>query len=88
MTSLSPPRWDPAATQQHPAHAASRRIAAQALRSASSSLARLAWRLATPAALPPAHRPRLEFYAEAGAPEGARYLDGRLVGWIEGVRRL
>jgi hypothetical protein len=30
----------------------------------------------------------LEFYADAGAPEGALYLDGELVGWIPGVRRL
>ena len=30
----------------------------------------------------------VEFHAEAGAPEGALYIDGRLVGWIEGVRRL
>ncbi len=32
--------------------------------------------------------PVLEFYAEAGAPEGALYLDGKLVGYIQGVRRL
>jgi hypothetical protein len=32
--------------------------------------------------------PQLEFYAEAGAPEGALYLDGELVGWVGGVRRL
>jgi hypothetical protein len=30
----------------------------------------------------------LEFYAEAGAPEGALYLEGKLVGWVSGVRRL
>ena len=30
----------------------------------------------------------LEFYAEAGAPEGALYLDGQLVGWLHGVKRL
>ncbi|MCK7498817.1 MAG: hypothetical protein MZW92_55835 [Comamonadaceae bacterium] len=27
--------------------------------------------------------PRLEFYAEAGAPEGALYVDGRLVGVVD-----
>lgn len=30
----------------------------------------------------------LEFYAEAGAPEGALYVDGRLVGHVSGVNRL
>lgn len=30
----------------------------------------------------------VEFHAEAGAPEGALYVDGRLVGWIDGVNRL
>jgi hypothetical protein len=30
----------------------------------------------------------LEFHAEAGAPEGALYVDGRFVGHIVGVRRL
>ena len=33
-------------------------------------------------------QPVLEFYAEAGAPEGALYVDGRLVGHIAGVSRL
>jgi hypothetical protein len=32
--------------------------------------------------------PQLEFHAEAGAPEGALYVDGKLVGWLPGVRRL
>lgn len=41
----------------------------------------------------PAYRRRrarnhLEFYAEAGAPEGALYVDGRLTARLEGVRRL
>jgi hypothetical protein len=30
----------------------------------------------------------VEFHAEAGAPEGALYVNGRLVGRIEGVTRL
>ena len=30
----------------------------------------------------------VEFYAEAGAPEGALYLDGQLVGCVSGVQRL
>lgn len=32
--------------------------------------------------------PMVEFHAEAGAPEGALYVNGRLVGRIEGVSRL
>jgi hypothetical protein len=32
--------------------------------------------------------PVLEFYAEAGAPEGALYVDGRLVARLPGVQRL
>lgn len=30
----------------------------------------------------------LEFYAEAGAPEGALYLDGNYIGRLPGVTRL
>lgn len=30
----------------------------------------------------------LEFYAEAGAPEGALYLDGEYIGRLPGVTRL
>jgi len=35
-----------------------------------------------------AGRPELEFYAEAGAPEGALYVDGQRVGSLHGVTRL
>lgn len=31
---------------------------------------------------------QLEFYAEAGAPEGALYVDGRLTAQMDGIRRL
>ena len=31
---------------------------------------------------------RLEFYADSSAPEGALYLDGKLVGWLPHVTRL
>ncbi len=31
---------------------------------------------------------QLEFYAEAGAPEGALYVNGQLVGRMSGVNRL
>lgn len=32
--------------------------------------------------------PQLEFYAEAGAAEGALFADGQLVGYVPGVCRL
>ena len=34
------------------------------------------------------HHPELEFYAESGAPEGALYVDGELVGYLPGITRL
>ena len=71
-----------------PAHEAILRFAASSLRSASAALARLSRRLARPAGRMAHPVPQLEFYAEAGAPEGALYLDGQLVGWVSGVQRL
>ncbi len=71
-----------------PAREAARRLAAAGLRSASAALARLSRRMARPAVRLAHPAPQLEFYAEAGAPEGALYLDGQLVGWVSGVRRL
>jgi len=71
-----------------PAHQAALRLVALSLRSASAALARLSRRLAQPAGRVAHPVPQLEFYAEAGAPEGALYLDGKLVGWVSGVRRL
>ena len=65
-----------------------RHTIAVSLRSASAVLARMSVRLARPAGRRGCAVAQLEFYAEAGAPEGALYLDGRLVGWITGVRRL
>jgi hypothetical protein len=32
--------------------------------------------------------PHVEFHAEAGALEGALYVDGQLVAWLPGVSRL
>ncbi|MEO8155473.1 MAG: hypothetical protein ABI605_20590 [Rhizobacter sp.] len=66
-----------------------RRLAATSLHSTSQALASLAQSLAVPPA-PPTHRipAVLEFYADASAPEGALYLDGQLVGYLPGVRRL
>ena len=54
---------------------------------ASSALARIAASLAVEPASPRGE-PVIEFHAEAGAPEGALYLDGKLVGWIAGISRL
>ena len=66
-----------------------RRLAAWALRAADAALERLAQRLQLPEApAAKAAEPVLEFYAEAGAPEGALYVDGRLVGHLAGVQRL
>ena len=88
MTSLKPLSWSPVVSKPPWTHPA-RRAAAATLRTASAVLARLARRAAVPAALPAHPRPEvLEFYADAGAPEGALYLDGQLVGWIPGVKRL
>jgi len=74
-----------AAPVRHPA----RRLAAATLRQASRLLARLARRLAARHEPPrPTRPPEFEFYAEAGAPEGAVYLDGELIGHVPGVTRL
>jgi hypothetical protein len=65
-----------------------RELAAALLRRASQMLARMALSVAGAAAQVPAREPVLEFYAEAGAPEGALYVDGELVGMLAGVNRL
>lgn len=64
-----------------------RLLAAALLRAAGRALSRLAVRLASRRPTS-ATAPVYEFYAEAGAPEGALYADGRLVGFVEGVTRL
>lgn len=87
MSSLKYLHWTPAkapALTPHPA----RQAAAALLRGASAWLARMARRLGAAAAEPARSAPRLEFYAEAGAPEGALYLDGQLIGHIQGLKRL
>jgi hypothetical protein len=56
------------------------------LHGASLALARVARHLA--ARREALVEPVLEFHAEAGAPEGALYVDGRLVGHLPGVKRL
>lgn len=70
------------------AREAARRAVAAGLRSASAALARWSRRLAPPLRRADRPVPQLEFYAEAGAPEGALYLDGKFVGWVPGVQRL
>lgn len=64
-----------------------RRLAVAALQTASVTLGRLARRLHL-AEREPAGEPVLEFYAQAGAPEGALYVDGQLVATLPGVSRL
>ncbi|HEY4080424.1 MAG TPA: hypothetical protein VGM81_06995 [Burkholderiaceae bacterium] len=60
---------------------------ARGLMRASAGLTRLACAL-TRLRSKRAQVPELEFYAEAGAPEGALYVDGQLVGQLHGVTRL
>ena len=65
-----------------------RRAAARTLRRAGRSLDRLGRRLALPGKSVAPTEPVLEFYAEAGAPEGALYVEGQRVGVLPGVTRL
>lgn len=71
-----------------PAPSLTRRLAAAALRGASRGLARLARQVRGTTHRGAVRAPVLEFYAEAGAPEGALYVDGQLVGHLPGVTRL
>lgn len=71
-----------------PAPSTWRKVVAAALQLVGAALAVLAHRLGEEAAAVEADDPVLEFYAEAGAPEGALYVDGRLVGKVHGVTRL
>ena len=66
-----------------------RRPAARMLRRIAHWLASVAHRLQrAPVRQRGAAHTVLEFYAEAGAPEGALYVDGELVGHLPGVSRL
>jgi hypothetical protein len=65
-----------------------RRAVAVALRQSSRLLTRLARQLAMHHPKAVMRAPELEFYAESGAPEGALYVDGELVGYLPGVKRL
>ncbi len=67
-----------------------RRLVAHLLRSTSAMLARQARDVARPLHARQRrsqHDVSVEFHAEAGAPEGALYVDGELVGYVD-VRRL
>jgi hypothetical protein len=67
-----------------------RRVVAALLQRTSGALARVAQQLdaAEAGEEPTPLQPMLEFHAEAGAPEGALYVEGRLVGHLLGVTRL
>lgn len=67
-----------------------RRVVAHLLRAASAALARRARDVARPLHARQRrsqHDVSVEFHAEAGAPEGALYVDGEFVGYLD-VRRL
>jgi hypothetical protein len=76
--------------QSLPVRSVGRLALARTMRTAASALQRLADRMT------PAERraptvltlPRLEFHADAAAPEGALYVDGVLFGHLPGVHRL
>lgn len=87
MSSYKQTAWPPAG-HRDPTTETLREALAAALRNASALFAQLAYRLARPPAHTNRATPQLEFYAEAGAPEGALYVDGTLVGYVPGVRRL
>lgn len=62
---------------------------ATVLRAAGLALAALAERLAERAAYGrTVAEPVIEYHADAGAPEGALYVNGHLVGHVLGVNRL
>ncbi len=94
------PRYERATRTTRPAtvtRRGSRRLAAELLRAASSLLDRYAAALAAAEARAAEREARavreglealLEFHAEAGAPEGALYVDGVLVAYLPGVNRL
>ena len=64
-----------------------RRHLARGLRLAAHALARWGRQMAADEPRPTGD-PVLEFYAEAGAPEGALYVDGQRVAILPGVTRL
>jgi hypothetical protein len=68
---------------------ATRQLLAEVLRAASAALARQARHVARPLHARQRRRmpePVYEFHAEAGAPEGALYVDGEFVGVLDVTR--
>ena len=63
-------------------------VLAKALRRGSRVLVRIARRLSRDSSIGRRSAPALEFYLEAGAPEGALYANGEFVGHVQGVTRL
>nr|WP_316641275.1 hypothetical protein [uncultured Roseateles sp.] len=82
MTRTTLPRW-PDALATTPSW---RRTLALLLQAASTMLAQLAAKMNLLERRTKA--PVVEFYAEAGAPEGALFVDGELIGYLPGVNRL
>lgn len=74
--------------QRRPLWERLRQIAAPGLRRTGVQLAVLARHWQCSPTLRSTDSPVLEFYAEAGAPEGALFVDGQRVGVLDGVRRL
>lgn len=70
-----------------PGERRARDLAAALLRVLSRALGLLAERVA-PAASTPVLETVIEYHADAGAPEGALYVNGQLVGHVLGVQRL
>lgn len=65
-----------------------RELLSLALLMASRALGLLAERVAMRQRVLALGEPVVEFHGEAGAPEGALYVDGKLVGHVLGVNRL
>ncbi len=65
-----------------------REAIAALLRALGAALERQATRLLRVEGAAERAEPHLEFHAEAGAPEGALYVNGQLVGHLTGVTRL
>ena len=88
--SITPRSLHPTHPALMPSSPALRRGAAAALHAASRLLQMLARQLAAAPSRPPSGvaPPVLEFHAEAGAPEGALYVDGQFVAHLPGVSRL
>ena len=80
-------RWVLQPTAPFPG-APARRFAARCLRQVGALLARLSRRLARESGAGAQESAFFEFHAEAGAPEGALFVDGVRVGTLPGVTRL